>query len=369
MLVNVNPKILVWAREESFGKMPTSDVANKLRIRVSDLTKWESDGTGIPFEILELIAKNYKRQAVTFFLPSIPPKTKKIKDYRNIAVSDGKFSPDSLLAIRRTERYLEVARELQGSGYWERQYQWTKSLTGKKENIKEEVAYLREILGSPLDGQISQPRSDAALRYWRSKIEEKLGVFTFQFSMPENELDGFSYAFDSFPYAIVVNNQKPYVRRIFTLFHELSHILKHKSGVCKPNYGPIADRTDIELECNSFAGEFLVPSRSVQGTDSVDEIFELARYFNISGEVYLRRLLEEKKISRDTFFNWLDEVRERSNQFPRKEKKGGPSMLIQSKSTRGNKFFSLITNAAATNQISYSMASDLLGLKAGNIGV
>jgi len=369
MLVNINPKILIWAREESFGKMSARGVADRLRIGVFDLMRWETDGVGIPFETLELIARNYKRQTATFFLLSVPPKTKKIKDYRNIAVSDGKFSPETLLAIRRTERYLEIARELQGSGYWEHQYQWIKSLSGKQENIKKDTAYLREILDSPLDGQISQPRPDAALRYWRSKVEEKLGIFTFQFPMPENELDGFSYAFDPFPYAIVVNNQKPYVRRIFTFFHELSHILKQKSGVCRPDYGLTTNQVDIELECNSFAGEFLVPGHSVRGADSVDKIFALARDFNISGEVYLRRLLEEKKISRDIFFSWLNEVRERSHQFPRKEKKGGPSMLIQSKSTRGNRFFSLITNAAATNQISYSIASDLLGLKAGNIGV
>lgn len=367
MLINVNPKILVWAREETLGKMSVSDVAGKLGIDVSDLTKWETDGVEIPFETLELIAKNYRRQTATFFLPSVPPKVKKIKDYRNIAVSDGKFSPETLLAIRRTERYLEVARELQGRDHWEHQYQWIKGLTGKKENIKKETAYLKEILGSPLDGRIGQPRSDAALRYWRTKIEEKLGIFTFQFPMPEDELDGLSYAFDSPPYALVLNNQKPYVRRVFTLFHELCHILKHNSGVCKPDQASVNRQFDIELECNSFSGEFLVPSDSVRKINSVDEIFELARNFNISGEVYLRRLLEEKKINRDLFFNWLNEVRERSNQFPRKEKKGGPSMLIQSKSTRGNKFFNLVTNAAAANQISYSTASDLLGLKAGNI--
>lgn len=367
MLVNVNPKILVWAREERFGKLSINDIANKLRIDASNLEKWETDGVGIPFKILELIAKGYKRQTATFFLPDVPPKVKKIQDHRNIAVSDGKFSPKTLLAIRRTERYLEVARELQGRDHWEHQYQWIKGLTGKKENIKKETAYLKEILGSPFDGRISQPRSDAALRYWRAKIEEKLGIFTFQFPMPEDELDGFSYAFDSPPYAIVLNNQKPYVRRVFTLFHELCHILRHNSGVCKPDQASANQQFDIELECNSFSGEFLVPSDSVRKTDSVNEIFELARNFNISGEVYLRRLLEEKKIGRDIFFNLLNEVREKSNQFPRRKRKGGPSMLIQSKSTRGNKFFNLVTNAAATNQISYSAASDLLGLKAGNI--
>ena len=72
-------------------------------------------------------------------------------------------------------------------------------------------------------------------------------------------------------------------------------------------------------------------------------------------------------IGKDQFFDLLNRTRERSNQFPRKKQKGAPSMVIQSKSTRGNKFFSLVTNAAATNRISYSSASDLLGLKAGSI--
>ena len=369
MLVNVNPKVLIWAREESFGQMSTKDVSDKLGVQSSDLEKWERDGTGIPFEVLEVIAKNYKRQTATFFLPSVPPKTKKINDYRNIAVHDGKFSPETLLAIRRTERYLGVARELKGQSYWEQQYQWVKSFSGNKEKIKTETANLRELLSKPLASRINQSKSDAALRYWRSKVEEKLDIFTFQFSMPEGELDGFSYAFDLPPYAIVLNNQKPYVRRIFTLFHELSHILRHRPGVCNPDQASAEKQFDIELECNSFAGEFLVPNRSVKNANSIDEVFELARTFNVSGEVYLRRLFEEKKIDRDKFFEWLGAVREKSSQFPRKKQRGGPSMLIQSKSTRGIKFFDLVTNAAVSNQISYSAASDLLGLKAGNIGV
>lgn len=247
-------------------------------------------------------------------------------------------------------------------------YGWIREFSGGKENAAQEAARLRELLKAPLDGRINQKQSSAALLYWRTRIEERLGILTFQFSSRENELDGFSYALDIPPYAIALNNQRPYVRRIFTLFHELSHILKRKSGMCKPDFLEIKSQFEIELECNAFAGEFLVPGRSIRKAGSVDEIFELARFFNISGEVYLRRLLEEKKIEKDTFFRWLNEVRERSNSFSRTKHEGGPSMLIQSKSTRGKTFFSLVTNAAVTNKISFSTAADLLGLKAGNIG-
>lgn len=68
MLVDVNPKILIWAREECFGKAPIEKVADEVGIEVSLLKKWESEGAGMPFETLEAIAKIYKRQTAVFFL-------------------------------------------------------------------------------------------------------------------------------------------------------------------------------------------------------------------------------------------------------------------------------------------------------------
>ncbi|MFA5188284.1 MAG: XRE family transcriptional regulator [Patescibacteria group bacterium] len=367
MLININPKILIWAREERFGDMSLDDVSSKLGIATANLAQWEKDGLEVPFEKLALIAKIYKRQTAIFFLLDVPPKTKKIKDYRNFALVNKKFYPDALLAIRRTERYLKVARELEDVSTWKQRYQWLKDFNGRKENIKKESTYLRKLLIENSDIQIGKGRSDEAFRYWRSKIEEKLNVFVFQFSMPDTELDGFSYAFDVFPYAIVLNNRKKSVRKIFTLFHELAHILKHNPGACNQDFSLMEDHSNMELECNSFAGEFLVPSQSIKIANTVDEIFNFAKSFNISGEVYLRRMLEEQKIDKVCFFRLLDEVRVRSNSLPKKQNKGPRSMIVQSKSTRGNKFFSLITNAATMNKISFSSASDLLGLKASNI--
>ena len=202
------------------------------------------------------------------------------------------------------------------------------------------------------------------------KFQKNLGIFVFQFPMPEEDLDGFSYAFDEFPYAIVVNNQNAPVKKIFTLFHELGHILKHDPAVCKNTFN---DSLPVELECNNIAGKFLVPKDLLVKTESIDEIFSLASTFNISGEVYLRRLSEEKKISKTTFFELLGLVRERSNSFkkkrPKEKQEGGPSMIVQSKSTRGSKFFDVVATAATDGKISYSAASDLLGLKIGNIRI
>lgn len=371
MEVNINPKVLIWAREEQFGELSPTYVADQIGVDADDLMRWEREGTNIPFNILESFAKAYKKQTAVFFLPEPPQKTKKIKDFRNLTTGAGKFSPDTLLANRRAERYLEVARELEGLSYWNQKYEWIRSFTGKKEKIREETAFLRALLGSPQDGRINKRKSDEAFRYWRRKIEEKLNIFVFQFSIPEGELDGFSYAFDQFPYAIIINNKKASVRKIFTLFHELSHILRNTPGACKTDPLSTSEHFSIELECNSFAGEFLIPHESIKIAQSADEIYELAKPFNVSGEVYLRRLSDEKKISHDAFFNLLEEVRAKSNSFikTKADNTGPRSRVILSKSSRGNKFFDLVVNAAVTNRISYSTASDLLELKVGNIRI
>lgn len=367
MLIDVNPGILAWARKES-GYATPEVVATKLKLDASRLLKWEADGQKIDFDVLESIAKLYKRQTAVFFLPGVPQKIPKPKDYRNISVSPEGLSPETLLAIRRTDRYLQTAREITSN--WKAQYEWKKNFDGELSHIKQEADFLRVLLESPIEEQINQNYPDQAFRYWRNKVEEKLNIFVFQFAMPDDELDGFSYVLDKFPYAIVINNKKQSVRKIFTLFHELAHILKNKPGICNTNYSTNDGNFEIELECNNFAGSFLVPKKSIEAISTADDIFRIARLLNVSGEVYLRRLLDESRIDKTYFFELLKQVRSISQNFPKKNKimkKGGPSMLIQSKSTRGNRFFNLIANAAQASQISFSTASDLLGLKIGSI--
>ena len=364
MLVDINRQILSWAREES--GMTIESAALALKLNSIDLKKWEEVGKDVPFNILEGVARLYKRQAAIFFLTKVPEKNKKPKDYRNLNVAGGNFSPDVMLAIRRTDRYLRVAKELVDDDTLARQYEWTK-IFNKKDSIEEQIILLKKILDIKTVDSGRKKRSDASFRYWRSAIEEKLGIFVFQFSMPEDELDGFSYTLDKFPYAIVINNKHAHVRKIFTLFHELAHILNNHSGACKTDFTS-NNISSIELDCNNFAGKFLAPDTDIRQTKSVDDIFNFAGVLNISGETYLRRLFDTQKISRQEFFDLLSLIKIKSNNLPRKNKEAGPiSRVILSKSTRGVKFFNLVSGAAEINKISFSRASDLLGLKVSNI--
>ncbi len=374
MFTNINPKILVWARKESGYKTPV-EVAEKLKIETQLLRNWETDGKNVDFSALELIAKIYKRQTAVFFLPKVPESVKKPRDHRNLKVDMSSFSPETFLAFRRTERYLKTARELNGDKPWSKRYDWLKQFTGNENSINEECELLRKLLDVPIKTQIKQSDPDVAFRFWREEIEDKLSIFVFQFPFPSDEMDGFSYTLDNFPYAIVVNSSnRQSVRKIFTLFHELCHIFKRESEICITNPDDRISEMKSEFDCNDFAGKFLIPDEVLENHNSSDEIYESAKILKVSSEAYLRRMRQKYSLSDNLYYSLLMEVKRKASKILEMKKRESKkrkiflSGVVRSKSSRGKKFYSLVTDAAHSGRITYSTASDLLSLKIGSIG-
>ena len=83
----------------------------------------------------------------------------------------------------------------------------------------------------------------------------------------ESTFSGFCLYDTDFP-VIYVNNNKAKNRQIFTLFHELAHLLMHTGGVDTRQDDYIEYLTGnnrrIEILCNQFAAEFLVPTVDFQ---------------------------------------------------------------------------------------------------------
>ncbi len=252
--LNVNPAILIWAREERGYSV--DQLAEKIDKDAVTIRDWELDGNDIPFADLKKLAKVYKRQISVFFLKDIPKKTKVPKDRRNLNVHETELSPETLLAVRRTSRYLHIARDLVDKDTLSNQYQWLEDIKQQK-SLVNAPRQIRDILGVSLDDQTNLRDSQAAFKVWRDRIETKLNIYTFSFLMPRGELDGFSYIEEGYPYAITLNSRNSKNRNIFTLFHELGHILEGHSGICLTTID--GDATNIEHRCNSFAAEFLMP--------------------------------------------------------------------------------------------------------------
>lgn len=353
--ININPLVLRWAREEAGFDL--SEIAEKVDIKSDRYKLWEKEGKSIPLGKLKTIANAYKRQLAVFLLPNVPAKINKPKDYRNLSPADSKLSKKVLDVIRDVTYFRETALELQGESYWKSRYEW---LDVAKKGIKDGESYskhLRELLDVSIEDQLSWKTENEAYKNWRHGVEEKLGIFVFQFSMPMDEVHGFCFT-DSLPYAIVTNSNHSYAGRIFTIFHELAHILRHQSGMCL--HEKATEKQKEEWECNAFAGKFLAPSNLIEKTDDLNDIKSYASKLNISREVYLRRLKEENLISDMKFFKLLDQIKATYKSTP---KKGGfVKPEVKSRATRGETFFNMVLDAMYNNQISYTKASNVLNL-------
>ena len=361
-LIKINPDVLRWAREES--SYSPSELADKLSVDKNQYQQWETTGIDIPFPILKDISKKTKRQIAVFFLPEAPKKLKKPSDFRNLVVSRQKLSFDSLLAFRRVAKFRELLTQLNGGQFYQDKYNWLtdfEAIVGNGSLINHRIfTLLRDTLDYSLEQQIQEKTIPDTYNKWRNYFEDRLGIYIFQFSMPPSEIQGFSYS-DGYPYCIAINGKYPVTSRIFTLFHELGHIIKRQSGLCIPD--KVTEDQTLEFECNSFAGAFLVPDNVVKVTSDKDEIFKRATRLKISSEVYLRRLKTLDLVSDDEFFSLLQEIRSSV-----KTKGFGILTPIQkSLNSRGQTLFNSVLNALNTNKISYERASDILGLKISHI--
>ena len=126
-------------------------------------------------------------------------------------------------------------------------------------NLAEAANQLRSYLGVTIETQQSWPDDEAALKEWRQALQT-VGVYIFKDAFKANEFSGFCLFDEVFP-LIYVNNSAAKTRQIFTLFHELAHLLFETSGIDTIHGDYISklqgDSKRIEVFCNRFAAEFL----------------------------------------------------------------------------------------------------------------
>lgn len=355
--VNINPLVLKWAREEA--GFDIKEISEKASITIDRYSAWEESGQNIPLGKLKILSTQFKRQIAFFFLPDLPPKQSKPKDYRNLAPNRSKLSKKVLMAMRDTNYFLDTALSLKGGEYWTNTYSWVNEINTGVNDESVLVEWLRHKLEISIEEQYNWSSANEAWRVWREAVEEKLGIFVYQFSMPEREVQGFSLA-ETIPYAVVTNSKYIYQNRIFTLFHELAHIFRRHSSLCLMNkYN--GNQLEEELKCNNFAGNFLVPDSVLESVTNITDLQKKANKLRVSREVYLRRAYENRLVSYSNFKQMLKVIK--LSQYNHTESKGFVKPEVKSYASRGKKFFNLVLEGVNNSLISYTKASDLLDLK------
>lgn len=303
MVLNFNAKILTWARERNGFSI--EDLAEKLKKDPKEIEMWEAGNVGLPYGYLEDLAyRHLKIPVAIFFFPEPPNLEDPKKKFRRLPDYEfTRLSSDTLQTIRVAQAYQDSLTELFSKNLARRQI--FRDLSPKSNTARELAQKARDYLGVTVKQQFKFESCEQAFKAWRHALEET-GVFTFKDSLKDRFISGFCLLHEEFP-IIMVNNSNAFSRQVFTVAHELGHILFGIHGVTDVDEAYIdwmdSDEKLLEVKCNEFAAEFLVPSGefrkeiSLFQSSGVAAIPEIAQKYSVSRIVILRRLLDYKLVS------------------------------------------------------------------------
>jgi Zn-dependent peptidase ImmA (M78 family) len=368
--VSIEPDVLIWARK-SIG-MSIDAVAKKIKgIAINTLKEWEKKDSGVKptFAQVEKLSKVYRRPLSAFLLPAPPKEPPFPQDFRTFPTEEKQLlKPKTYLAIRKAKRFqysaVELIREL---GEESKKLTIKANLSDNPETLAEKVRVQFGIKGvTPL----TSLTKETALDEW-IKLLENNGILVFQISITMNkEIRGFSLIDEDVP-AIVLRRSDETSAKIFTLFHELAHLLLREGGICD------LEESDISHEkfCNHFAGAFLVPedellNHSIVKTNMTlrewpeNLLRDIARDFNVSKEVILRRLLI---LGLTTKNYYLKKHREWKSKYKEPFGRGKKDEIKICIKERGRKYISMALDAYERRRIDEMQAADYLGITSDRI--
>jgi len=368
---NLRPELLVWARE-SIGYSRV-EASAKLRQPLEKLLAWESGEARPTIAQLRKMAGIYKRPLAVFYLSEPPRAFQAMRDFRRLPEGEERsYSPELRLAIRTAKARRDVALELLREAGEDPTVPTVRAAATRRATDLAEAA--RELLGVSLKEQRQWRDKYRALREWTTALE-RIGVLVFQTSGVDlTEMRGFSIT--EAPLAVIVANGKDSPRgRVFTLMHELAHVLLNEGGVCDLRDGPGGQRSRqprTEVFCNQVAAEVLVPTLAlladVEGMPDrrgdpwpEDDLVRLAREYSVSREVILRRLLTlgftTERFYRDKRAEYLKAYAEQP------KPKGRPSYHRIRVRDLGRAYLGIVLDAYHREAINSADLSEYLGVK------
>lgn len=367
--IPVSPEMLRWARETA--GFSSKEVARKLKLKtISALTieAWER-GEGAPtYPQLEKLAYQiYKRPLALFFFPEPPREETPKQSFRTLPTEELLRLSPRLLYLRRQAQSMRVNLEELYEGRDPTPRSIVRDLKFFIDQpLPSMVAATREYLNVDLEAQLKWKDAKAAFAAWRNALLD-CGVFVFKDAFKVDQVSGFCLYDDRFP-LIYVNNSKPDTRQIFTLFHELCHLLFNTGGVDAP-LEPYLDfltgqNRQIEILCNRFAADFLVPdedfSSRIRELSITDESIQaLAKTYSVSREVILRKLSDKDLVNSSQYKLYVEKW---AKEDGRKKKNGGNANRTL-KTYFGDHYLELAFRRYYQKRISLEQLADYLGVK------
>lgn len=379
-VTGINPKILKWARERANYSL--EDIAAKFKKNLEEIEKWELGEKAPTYTQLEKLAYNYyKRPIALFFFPEPPEEPDEHQEFRTLPEFEiDNLSSNTLYIIRQAKAMQLSLKEINDGINPSNKKIFRDIVINLQEDLNRTTQKIRDYLDISLEDQFSWQDDDLTLKSWRNAIE-KSGIFIFKTSFKQQkDISGFCLIDKEFP-VIYLNNSMVKTRQIFTIFHELAHILLQTNGITKLNElnetyinSLQGENKKIEIFCNRFAAEFLVPSSNfskVAREKEIDDdfILETASKYKVSREVVLRKLLDLKLVSQNEYeikiHSWQQEYQKNSAYIS--QRKGGGNYYATQATYLGENYLKLVFAKYYQGKYGIDKLSDYLNIKPKNV--
>ena len=375
VIAPVNPKVLAWARNESGYDIDSA--ASKLRMKPERLAEWEKEnGKELPsLRQAERLAKVYHRPLPILFLNEPPPVVPFASEFRRLpGVRPGDESPELRLALRTLRRRREIALELMDEND---EQPFSFKLSARLREDAEVVGQrLRETLGITISEQRSWSDEYEAWRIWRDRTEG-LNILVFQIPYVSlRQMRGISLFREPLP-VVGVNSKDHPLARIFTLIHEITHLMLLVSGdekTASDEKRKTSEWNELERFTDSVAAATLMPRDVILADQDVaghkgqepwnsDEVLHLARRYRVSQVAFMTRLATLNRVSWVFYSKWRSAWEKKWENRPKPKQTGGPSRTETILSRVGPTYASLVMDSLARDFITPLAASDALDLK------
>ena len=310
----ITPNVLKWARERD--GIPLESVQRYF----PKIDQWEQGLAQPTYKQLERLAKKYKYPIAIFFFPEPPQLSSLRHSFRTLQNEEFDTIPSTIHFMLRKARVLqENLIELNNGRNSRFRSLFLNMQFQVDDDVKSMARRVRDYLGITISQQQSWKDQSIAFEKWRNVLEEQ-GIGVFKDAFKHDEFSAFCLYHEHFP-VIYVNNSVA-TRNVFSLFHELSHLLFQTSGIdYRQNLlHPALDEgsNEIEVLCNKFAAEFLLPNeyldRELQNAiPDQSTASTIASRYNVSRELVFRRFLDRQLVGytqyREAASRWKSQTR------------------------------------------------------------
>lgn len=369
----IKGEMVQWSRRRA--GLSREEIAHKLQVDLDRFIAWEEGQSAIPFSIAKKLSKISLIPLGLLFAETAPEEDLPIADFR---------TPGSQVLERPSPELIETIHDATRKQEWYREYLILQDfeplpfigMYRLDDDPKQAAETIMHLLSLDSPEYIQCRDWQDSLRFLINHAEDA-GITVIVTSIFRNnthrplisdEFRGFVLS-DSIAPLVMINSSDAKPAQMFTLIHEIAHLLIDASGVLD---SPFLSLLTLPQEqwCNQVAAEVLAPADQVislwnRDADDDTNLDNLRKKLKISRLVAIIRAYHLGLITAsDKDRNYSDEMgRIIAAKKKDQEKPGGPDPHLMRRYKTGRNLALAVLSEVASGQMLYRDAFSLLGVK------